>query len=187
MPFPYFLLTKKLASLHQIPKTVCVSVNLCLELLLQPHLSQQQEPRQLSKSHQMCSSTWLLCASCPKLTMLKFVLKNDLAPNYPNNLYCNLPWPKTELMFKAAQSSENASFIRRWGYLGLGLACWRGADVQMSPDVIQGLPLHHHSCNLPSHLCQAALTVLPSTSGQCFHLKGCYTLPNKYINEVVLL
>lgn len=119
---------RKFALPHWIPKTVCVSVNLHLE----PHLSHQQEPRQLSKSHQMCSSTWLLCASCTKLTMLKFGLKNDLAPNYPNNLYCNLPWPKTELMFRAAQSSESTSFRRRWGHqlpAALGLACWRAAAV----------------------------------------------------------
>lgn len=152
MLFPYFLLMWKFASLHQIPKTVCVSTNLCLELLLQPHLSHQQEPRQLSKSHQMCSSTWLLCASCTKLTMLKFVLKNDLAPNYPNNLYCNLPWPKTELMFKAAQSSESASF-KRWGHLALGLACWRAADV----------PWHNSGATSAPSLLQSSISSLPSS------------------------
>lgn len=73
----------------------------------------------------MSSSTRLLCASCAKLMMIKFGLNNDLATNYPNNLQSNLPWPKTELMSRAAQSSESTSFRRRGHQLdaALGLTC----------------------------------------------------------------
>lgn len=40
--------------------------------------------------------------SCTKLTMIKFIFRNDLTPNYPNSFYCKLPWPNPELMFRVA-------------------------------------------------------------------------------------
>lgn len=131
----------------------------------------------------MSSSIEVLCASCAKLTMIKFSFRNVLAPNYPNSFYCNLPWPNSELMFRVAglrkcELQELKAPAALWH--------WPAEGLQLSPHITQRLSPHCHCCNLPSHLRWEALTVLPSTSGQCFHLKGCYTLPNKYINEAVL-
>lgn len=169
--FPQLLLKRKFS--------VCVSTNLHLEPLLQAHLSQQQEPGQLSKPL-MCSSTCVLSA---KLTMIKFSFKNYSAPNYPNSFYCNLPWPKAELMFRAAGLRKD-----ELQELEAPAALWPcpAEGLQLPPHVPKAAVSHCHCWNLPAHLRWEALTVPPSTSGPCFHLKGCYTLPNKYRNEAAL-
>lgn len=126
---------------HQIPHRVRVSVNLRLQPLQQSHLSHQQAPSQLSQSHQRC---WgLLCASCATLTTMKFGLKNDLAPNYPNNLHCNLSRPETEIILgqhRAEKAEEK------------GTSCGAGLLKRCScPQTnFRGLSLPRHCCNLPA-------------------------------------
>lgn len=164
---------------HQIPHRVRVSVNLRLQPLQQSHLSHQQAPSQLSQSHQRC---WgLLCASCATLTMMKFGLKNDLAPNYPNNLHCNLSWPETEIIL----GQHRAEKAEEKGTSCVQLRGWAVEALQLSPNKLQG------AFSAPSLLRPSSPSVeqcrLSATSGQRFRLKAGCTLPNKYRNAAVLL
>lgn len=177
--FPRFLLTRGLALPHQIPHRVRVGVNLRLQPLQQAHLSHQQEPRQLSQSHQRC--WWLLCASCETLTMMKFGLKNDLAPNYQNNLHCNLSRPETEIILgqhRAEKAEEKSTSC-------VQLRGWAAEVLQLSPKNLQGV------FSAPSLLRPSIPSVeqrrLSATSGQRFRLKAWCALPNKYRNAAVLL
>lgn len=118
---------------------------------------------------------------------MKFGLKNDLAPNYQNNLYCNLSQPKTETMFRAAQSSESTSLIEEKGTSCEQLWGWAAEALQLSPNKQNSGGFLCPVTAVTFHLISIEQLRLSATSGQCFHLKGWYTLPNKYINEAVLL